>query len=184
MSQFDQFPSLRDLPVRSAPAELTMKLRVLASRELSRRRLGSLRSFDRVRLLIENGMRPMALPVIGGVFSAIVLFSMFLPPVYPLRPLNSADIPTMLTTTAILKGTAPVGVTNSDVVVDVMVGEDGRMVDYTIISGPVSAHDAEWQKRLENALLFTVFTPATSFGQPTTAKKRLYLDSSSVEVRG
>ena len=184
MSLFDQFPSLRDLPVKSAPPDLAVKLRVLASREMARRNLKSARWMDRLRLLAENGMRPMALPVVGGVFSAVILFSMFLPPVYPLRPLNSADIPTMLTTTAILKGTAPVGVSDSDVVVDVMVGEDGRMVDYTIVSGPASSHDAEWQKRLENALLFTVFTPATAFGQPTNSKKRLYLDSSSVEVHG
>ena len=105
MSLFDQFPSLRDLPVKSAPPDLAVKLRVLASREIARRNLRSARWIDHLRLLAENGMRPMALPVVGGVFSAVILFSMFLPPVYPLRPLNSADIPTMLTTTAILKGT-------------------------------------------------------------------------------
>ena len=32
------------------------------------------------------------------------------------------------------------------------------------------------RRSLENMLLFTEFTPATAFGQPTAGKIRLYLD--------
>src|SRR5678809_406058 len=73
---------LRSLPPREPPAGLNTSLRVIASRERQRmlegrgvRRIcGSW--LDRTRLWSQQLLRPLALPAAGGVFSAVVLFSM------------------------------------------------------------------------------------------------------------
>src|SRR5689334_17235522 len=97
--------TLRSLPSRVPPAELATSLRVIASRE--RQRLIEHRSpggvfvswLNRTRLTFRDMLRPLMLPATGGVFSAVVLFSMWLVPTYPLRAKTSArDIPTQLTT--------------------------------------------------------------------------------------
>jgi hypothetical protein len=40
------------------------------------------------------------------------------------------------------------------------------------------------RRSLENALLFTQFTPGTMFGQPASARVRITLRRSEIEVRG
>ena len=86
-----------------------------------------------------NFMRPMAIPFAGGVLSAVVLFSMWLVPTYPLRANNAFDIPTMLSTEASIKSAAAVGAANGEIVVDVTVDDQGRMVDYQIVSGQIAS---------------------------------------------
>jgi hypothetical protein len=180
--------ALRALPRREPPAGLTTSLRVIASRERQRTLARqSLRQvcvnwLERVRLSGKDIMRPLALPLAGGVFSAVVLFSMFVVPTYPLRGNGGLDVPTMLTTEATVKGAAPFGVEGGDLVVDVSLDDQGRMVDYQIIGG--TGVDPQLRRRLENLLLFTEFVPATAFGQPTRAKLRLTLFSSHIDVKG
>src|SRR5579864_3829715 len=84
---------LRRLRPPVPPAELTTSLRVLASRELSRRQGWSW--IERLRLVADNLMLPLALPLAGGVFSTVVLFSMWLVPTYPMRGVSTFDVPTM-----------------------------------------------------------------------------------------
>jgi hypothetical protein len=179
---------LRSLPARVSPPGLTTRLRVLASRELQRRRQTAwdrwMAWFDRVGMIAGNMVRPLALPFAGGLFSAVALFTTFLVPNYPLRPDSGSDVPTMLTTAAFIKNTAPIGAAGGDVVVDVSIDEQGRMVDYIVISGAAILTDLAFRRRLENTLMFTEFVPATSFGVPTSSRIRLSLNSSSVEVKG
>lgn len=178
---------LRRLPRRLPPAGLTMKLRVLASREVARRkqtlpeRVGEW--LDHVRVTANNMMRPLALPFAGGLFSAVALFSMCVVPTYPLRVATNSDVPTMLYTGAAIKGVVPIVVASAgDAVVDVTIDNQGRMVDYTVVSGAAILANATMRRRLENALLFTEFVPATTFGKPTYCRVRLSL--ASVDVRG
>jgi len=178
---------LRGLRPLVPPARLSTSLRVLASRELSRR--SGKAWLDHVRLFADNLARPLALPFAGGVFSTVILFSMWLVPMYPMRAASGFDVPTILTTEATVKGTGPIGTAGEDMVVDVTIDGGGRMVDYAIIqynnaSGRNVLNSAALRRNLENMLLFTEFTPATSFGQPTAGKIRLYLDSSYIDVRG
>jgi hypothetical protein len=135
-------------------------------------------------MIAGNMVRPLALPFAGGLFSAVALFTTFLVPNYPLRPDSGSDVPTMLTTAAFIKNTAPIGAAGGDVVVDVSIDEQGRMVDYIVISGAAILTDLAFRRRLENTLMFTEFVPATSFGVPTSSRIRLSLNSSSVEVKG
>ncbi len=183
--------ALRTLPSRVPPPGLRTSLLVTASRE--RKRLLESRSFesrwsafrDQYTLALNNVMRPIALPFAGGVFSAVVLFSMLVVPTYPVRASSGSDIPTVLSTEAFVKGTAPVGAANGELVVDVSVDDQGKMVDYRIVSGEAMVKDQTTRRRLENMLLFTQFVPATSFGIPTAARVRLSLHAlSAVDVRG
>lgn len=182
--------ALSRLSLRVPPPELATSLRVIASRE--RQRMITRRTFrqvcaswcERFSLVFDNVMRPLALPFAGGVFSAVVLFGVCVVPTFPLLTNGGLDVSTILTTEATVKSTAAMDVSGGDVVVDVDVDGQGRMVDYTIVSGAGVLKDAALRRRLENLLLFTQFVPATSFGQPTTGKVRLSVFSSSIDVKG
>lgn len=177
--------ALRALPMRVAPVGLTTSLRVIASRERQRRASASRFCAWRERweLFVGNLMRPFALPLAGGVFSAVALFSMLVP-TYPLRAGGGADVPTMLTTEVGVNRTASIHVSDDDVIVDVTVDGQGRMIDYTILSGGSALTNVRTRRRLEAALLFTEFTPATAFGMPMAGKMRLSLRNSRIDVKG
>jgi hypothetical protein len=176
--------ALRSLPRRLPPPGLNSSLRVLASRERRRRVYGSTIAFrDRLRLFTDNLMRPLALPFAGGVFSTVILFSMCVVPAYPVRGSSTFDVPTGLTTAATVKLTAPIAAHAGDVVVDITVDGYGRMIDYTIVSGNAS-NNAALRRSIEGILLLTMFTPATSFGQPVEGRIRLSLRSSQIDVKG
>jgi hypothetical protein len=177
--------AFRTLPRRMPPPSLTSSLRVLASREQRRNVYGrGLAFLDRLHLFFDNLMRPLALPFAGGVCSTIILFSMWLVPLYPLRGSNTFDVPSMLTTQAAVKLTAPVSFDDADdVIVDVTIDGDGRMVDYKIVSGNYP-NDGALRRSIAGVLLLTRFTPATSFGQPVEGRLRLSLRSSHIDVKG
>ena len=77
--------ALQSLPMAGVPPHLTSELRVLAShermRQLAYRTLGSALRYwgGKLRLSIDNLMRPMAIPFAGGLVSALFLFSMLMP---------------------------------------------------------------------------------------------------------
>jgi hypothetical protein len=176
--------ALRSLPRLRTPAGLNSSLRVLASRELQFLVRGRrLTRMDHVQLLFDNLMRPLALPFAGGLCSTIILFSMWVVPSYPVRASSTFDVPTMLTTGAAVRQMPPLATTaNDDVVLDVTIDGDGRMVDYAIVSG--DSNDAAVRRSIEGFLLLTSFTPATAFGQPVGGRLRLTLRSSHIDVKG
>lgn len=182
--------TLRSLPAKTPGPGVRTSLLVLASRERQRRLahhdLHSLVRLwrDRADLLYDDLIRSIALPFAGGVCSAVVLFSMFVVPSYPLLTHDSSDVPTMLTTQVSVKEMAPFSAGDTDVVVDVSVDGQGRMIDYAIVAGASVLAHAEIRRRLENALIFSNFTPATSFGQPMPSKLRLWFHSSRIDVKG
>ena len=181
--------SLRQLPVRAPSPHLTTSLRVLASRERIRHSthvtFGRMFSAwkDRMAISLGNLMRPIAVPLVGGVTSAVLLFTMLVPDLAVVRANSPDDTPTALVTEASVKGSTPLGFNDSAVVVEVLVDGQGRMIDYKIVS-PKHLHSAEVRRSIENNLLFTVFTPATTFGQATCGKVRITFVTSHTDVRG
>jgi hypothetical protein len=175
---------LRNLPSRMPPHELRSKLRVIASRERQRIFSNQINWRDRLDLSFKNMMRPLALPLAGGIFSTVALFSMCLSPMYPIHSDDSSDVSTGLTTVAAVKYTQPIGGSFGEVVVDVIIDEAGRMVDYKIVSGFNVLTTAQVRRSLENQLIFTEFKPVTQFGQPISGKLRLYFRNSEVDVKG
>lgn len=190
--------SLHRLPAKTPPVGLRTSLRISASRERQRRithrNLGSILQlwWDRLQLSTEHLVRTMALPFAGGVCSTLVLFSMFVVPAYPLLHQNLAqggasgefDVPTMLTTQGSAKNVSPFSAGDDDIVVDVAVDEQGRMIDYAVVAGASALVNRDVRRRLENALVFSNFNPATTFGQPMVSKVRLWFHSSRIEVKG
>lgn len=187
--------ALSSLPARVPPANLTVALRVIASRE--RQRLLERRTLyrtlpstiaawlDRVRLESGEMMRSLVLPMAGGICTAVVLFSTWLVPTYPLHVNGGVDVvPIMLsrteaTVSATAEGTGAIGL-SGDAVVDVTVDDQGRVVDIAIVSGTDLLQNADRRHRLENVLLRTQFAPATALGRPVSSIVRMV--SSQIDV--
>lgn len=180
---------LRALPARTPPPRLTTSLRVLASRE--RARVATRTShgtlirhwLDRASLIGHNLMRPLALPFAGGLVSALVLFSMLVPQ-FRGQAVVSDDVPTVLTTEATVKSAMSYGLGDADIVVDVLVDESGRMLDYWVPDGQRWDGDPQLRQSIEKTLVCMQFTPGTMFGAPASGKLRITLRRSHVEVKG
>ena len=170
--------NLRSLAPIAAPKRLALDLRILASRELLRRRQSAWESWmESARLVIDNLMRPMAVPFAGGLTSALFIFGTLMP---SLGFLHSAvnDKPTALSTEASIESVADFGArskTADDTLIEVQVDGQGRMVDYDVSQGQMTSE-------IGNLLLFTTFTPATQFLRPTTGKVVIRL--SRIVVKG
>ncbi|HZD32945.1 MAG TPA: hypothetical protein VE779_14945, partial [Candidatus Angelobacter sp.] len=65
-------------------------------------------------------------------------------------------------------------------IVEAVVGPDGRVQDYRILSGGDSGSAV--LSELKNMLIFATFKPATSFGRPTVG--RAVLAFSKIQVKG
>jgi anti-sigma factor RsiW len=177
--ELEQFESmgtaLRELPTPAMPADLPFRVRLRLSQERSRRQAPGWRW----RLATRLG--PLALPGGAGMLSALLLFGVFLPEVSAPMETRAVDTPLMLSTPARLRGTGPIElVTNTEeLMVQVLVDQEGRVADYDIVAGNYTAEDV---RDLRSRLLFTVFDPATVFGKPQP--ETLLLSFRSVRVRG
>ena len=174
--------ALRSLPAAPMPKRLETQLRILASKEVVRQRrmswLPELAEWmDSVRLLVDNLMRPVALPFAGGLTSALFMFVALLPCLGVLRD-PAHDTPSPLYTEASvgnLDGFASGSKTSDDTVVEVQIDGQGRMVDYNVLEGKMTGD-------FGNLLLFATFTPATVFLQP--APGRVVIRRSRIVVKG
>jgi hypothetical protein len=182
--------SLGMLPARVPPAGLQLALRSLASRELARRRGGGGISarFGRWanvwQFRLDGLMRPLALPFAGGLVSAILVFALFVP-MFAVRGKSVIqDVPTMLFTEATVNAVPDFDMNEDEVLVDLVVDGQGRIVDYSAPNGQDWMRNAPLRRRLENALLFTNFTPSTMFGQPASTRVRLTIRRSQIDVKG
>ena len=186
--------TLRRMPVRVPPSSLRFRLRVVASQELLRQKSrASLPAMwaewrGNFRLWSQNLMRPLAIPTAGGFLSAMLLFCL-LPvgmasPYLALSVVTLTDVPTALYTDATVKSISPVGFSDEDVVVELTIDDQGRILSYSIPDCPHMLKSSALRRNIESSLLFTQFTPATTFGQPMSGKIRLSFRNSSINVKG
>jgi hypothetical protein len=174
--------ALRSLPTISAPSRLLTDLRILASKEVVRRRRMSAfpelaEWLDRVRLFAGDLMRPLALPFAGGLTSALFMFAMLIPSICYMRS-TAHETPSALYTQASvdnLDDFASVSKANDDTVVEVRIDGQGHMVDYNVLEGKMTGD-------VGNLLLFATFTPATFFWQPISGK--VVIRRSRIVVKG
>ncbi len=169
------------------PAHLSSMLRVMASRERNRR-LARKHPFrhlvDRFHLYSDNLMRPLALPFAGGLVSAVLLFSMLVPSFsFSFQRTFGNDVPVALFTEPTVKIQSPFGYPDEDLAVEVLVDDQGRMIDYTITQGPDLPKDSEARRAVDNYLLYTEFTPATAFGQPRSGRTQVKFTRTAVHVK-
>ncbi len=177
----EQRNSLRALPRPVMPAHLRQNLRAVADRERIRR-IARVSFGTRVQNWVstfqihcQNLMRPMALPVAGGVISAVLLFGMWIPTLTATPQSFNGDVSAPIFTDPSLSRSNPVRY-GGDVVVQLIIDERGKVADYLVIQG----QDSE---ELRNFILFSTWTPATSFGKPTWGKA-LWSHGEAIQVKG
>ena len=173
------------LPCAVMPANLCARLRVLASNEWQRRlrsrtTAALLRHWgDRLRLVGNNLMRPLALPFAGGLLSALFLMSVLVGTLgFRMDPNN--DVPTALYTQPSLDEMAPFGFNQDEAVVELTINERGQITECSIPHGNLYRTDLA----IANMMLFSRFTPATLLGVPMSGKVRVSLRRKSIVVRG
>jgi anti-sigma factor RsiW len=160
--------SLASLGPVKPPADLALRLRVAISNERARTPHNLLTSLD---VHWRNTIAPLLLHASAGFASTILLLGtvalligMFAPEPLAARdePLGRASGPRFLYSTVEAENVV-IGARDNPVVVEAYVDGIGRVYDYRIVSGP---SDPDTRSVLENLLLFSVFEPARSFGQP------------------
>jgi hypothetical protein len=184
---------VRSLPERRVPEELSGQLRVIASHERSRRlkRMTWHSAFQGwlqdLKLASDNAMRPFALPIAGGLCSALAIFVMLMPTLGFRHNLNN-DVPTALYTEASMIDMALIEMapfnfgSNDEIVVEVSLDERGEVTGYTIPYGAKLSADIATQ--IGNVILFTSFRPATLFFQPTPSKLLVKFRRDQIIVKG
>jgi anti-sigma factor RsiW len=176
---------LGSLGRKQPPADLALKLRVAISQEVV---AGNHRRFAGLWVRLENALNAFMVPATAGAVAAVVVFGLlmgfFALPAQLQASTDDVPLSWVFTTPPELETSAPgwgMGSINADsVVVEAFVNANGRVEDYRILSGPQDAHDLLPQ--LNNALIFTVFRPATSLGRPTSG--RAVLSFSKINVKG
>lgn len=165
---------------RKAPPELALRLRVALSREASL----APRRWQGLVLRFEDSFNSLLVPATAGAVSAVLFFALLMGFFTLPAPLEAAadSGPAVFYTPPQLAG-SQFAVTNTPgpLMVDAVIDENGRVVDYRVISEETS-ETREALPEIKNMLLFTVFRPATSFGKPTTG--RVVISFSNVNVKG
>ena len=181
--------ALRSLPRMAPPADLTMRLRIMASKEhlADRQTASRFRLWmNRSSLALDNLMQPIALPAAGGLCAALLLF-MSLVPAFKSNRFSVEDVPLCdlsPSTEPTLRSMAPIGFSYGDAQVDLRIDKHGRIVNYSIVGGQPGVETDALNRSIKNNLLFTTFTPATSFGVPISSSLRLSFQSSRIDVKG
>ena len=187
-SQRQMRVSLRSLPRLVPPADLATRLRIHASKEcrIDRTPGSRLRRWQvNAKLTLDNLMKPLALPAAGGLCSALLLFGTLVP-AFTFNRAMVEDVPLCdlnPSTSPVLRTMAPLGFSYGDAEVDLKIDGHGRIVNFSILGGTGHERDA-LRRSIENNLLFTTFTPATSYGVPIPASLRLSFQSSRIDVKG
>ena len=169
----DEFRALqqmmRKLDRQPSPPDLELRIRVAASIHGERMSLKQL--VDK----LGNLMNPLAVPAFSGVFLTCLTFIVLLSTLFSGASLGSGDADSALglfteprarslTMMPVVFG-ADLPFVTHPVTVKTLVGEDGRVIDYTVLSGPRDERSLEF---LDRFLYFGVnMDPATFLGRPT-----------------
>jgi anti-sigma factor RsiW len=173
---------LAGLGRKPAPADLAVRLKVAISRERS---VSWEYQLQRFFVRLENAVNVFMLPATAGLVTAVVMFGVLIGFfALPARVPANRDVPTSLympprLAAAPFSGGVGAISAGAPVVIEAFVDASGRLEDYHIISGEDTE---EVRKQLDRSLIFTVFEPAISFGQPASGK--VVISFSNVDVKG
>jgi len=188
-SMQDLRATMREMAMPPVPAELTARLRVAASHHrvtVARRRDARTRLQDvgaRIRLAFDHMMRPVAVPLAGGLFSSFACFFFLLPSLsfqhnYGLEPPIFRAEPSIVAGFTDPDGSV-VGVKNvkldwgssivtpNEVALTVLVDPNGNVQDWNVYGAD------ELTPEMKDLILFSKFIPATISGQPAWGLKQL-----------
>jgi len=164
----------------AAPPEMALQIKVALSRQLATRRHNR---WESLLVRWENALNAFMFPATAGMLSAILIFGLLIGVLVPAHLTRVNDVPTMLYTPPEMTS-APFGLgsgtTNGDaILVEAVIDTHGRVQDYRVLNSP---GDTELTPEMKNALIFTQFRPATSFGLPTSG--RVVISFSNINVGG
>ena len=172
--------AIRSLGRKPVPPELALRLRVAVSQEIASVKRSR---WEMLRVHWENAFRALMVPATGGLVTAVLTFGLLINLLMPIPVLETNDVPTTFYTPPQLQTTPfELAVENGrsePLIVEALVGADGRVQDYRVLSGDNGTSEAA---NLKNMLIFATFRPATSFGRPTAG--RTILAFSKIQVRG
>ena len=167
-----------------APEDLGVRLRVAISRE-SARRQGHW--WDGLAVRWENGLRPLVVQASAGLAMALVLLGgigglMGFVAAPPAVMANDEPLGAM-TSPHYLYSTAPqqpvVAGLDTTIVVEAKVNADGRVYDYSVLSGPT---DDRTMAQVRDQVMLQVYEPARVFGEAVSG--RVLITFAGVSVRG
>ena len=183
-SRFEQWSSvrseLRALAPKPVPDSLRTRLRAVASQEHARRHSPPLWTLFRMRLrlAVDNLMRPLVIPFAGGVSAAAIIIGSLTPSLMTPRFAGN-DVATPIyaeaTVSQVPGRMSPDDLGEDALLVEVSIDAQGRVSDVSVPEGTLT-------NELANEILFTTYVPAKMFGQPTTGK--LLLRRSRITVKG
>jgi anti-sigma factor RsiW len=166
---------------KRVPPELALRLRIAISREIAAARHSR---WEMLRVHWENAFHALMVPATGGLVTAVLTFGLLINLLMPIPVPEANDVPSTFYTPPQLQTTpfelAVESGRTEPLIVEALVGADGRVQDYRILSG--GDNDASAAANLKNMLIFATFRPATSFGRPTAG--RTILAFSKIQVRG
>ncbi len=177
------------------PDDLAVRIRIaVAQARTARDWKGRIREWtDRIGLMLENILKPLALPATGGLAAALVVFAVTARLIAAGVPMGGApnDLPIHLMQPARLETLAPFpvpGPAESEsgvagehaLVVEATVNAQGEVVNYQILYGP---RGLSVRRQLDQVLLFSRFRPQMSFGRPMPGG-RVVLSFSEIRVKG
>jgi hypothetical protein len=171
---------MASLAPHPVPPELALRLRVAISREtVSRRRS----RWDGMLVRWENTINAFMFPAAAGLLSAVLIFGLLIGVLVPTHFSGANDVPTILYTPPEMT-LAPFGSeswnSNGDaILVEAYVDAHGRVQDYRVLNAP---GQVVMTPEMKNALIFTQFRPATSFGRPVSG--RVVISFSNINVGG
>lgn len=165
---------LRRMPRQRVPSEVGLRLRVCFSQKLHRNLLA------RFWVRLENGLRPLLLPVSGGVSTAVICLGLIMG-LHVVPTTNAPDVPLQIATPPRVRALGAIDLNTGDqaVVVVTQVSAEGRVMRYQVLSGQ---HSPELMHRLDRVMYFSLFKPATMFGIPTNGQ--VVLSLRHITVRG
>lgn len=182
-----QFASLRrtkwlmaTMEPHKAPLELPLQLKVAISQQLAACRHPRWDSFV---VRFENAFNAFMFPAAAGMLSAVLIFGLLIGVLVPAHFTRTNDVPTMLYTppemTSAPFGLGAGGANGDAILVEAIIDTHGHVQDYRVLN---SNGQTELSPEMKNALIFTQFRPATSFGLPTSG--RVVISFSNINVGG
>jgi hypothetical protein len=175
---------LRHLPVPGVPELLNTRLRVLASRDRSRRLVR--RDFaswmseqrSRARLCFENLFRPFAVPAAGGILASFLCFGTVLDTLHLTTEWDN-DIPVGISTEVAIDELSPFSCDGHDVKVQLSVDSTGKVTNYELSDSPHAS--PEELQEVGNLVLYSSFSPAVRSGKPVASKRFVIISHISVK---
>jgi anti-sigma factor RsiW len=173
------------------PRDLPVRIRVAVS-DVRHAQPWPRRAWDRVTLVVENLLEPIALPATGGLMATLMIFAVVLQQLLVGVPLGAVPNDVRLNNLfqpARLEQLAWFNISDAAtdefagynvLLVEATVNEKGEAVGYDIISGPQSP---AVRRKLDQVMMFSRFRPQMSFGRPVPGG-RVVFNLTEIRVRG